>query len=148
MLEWKFTYEFEKLCKRQLNGKINFVHREYATNPKNPHMDIEISTDAEYIRLEAKVLTGDIRSQSQRALSLFGSLLKGRKLPPAQDMNLPIIYGVLIPAENVADFKKIWSKSITVEDWNNFGEIFTVRYVVTASDQGKISFIDWTNFLV
>jgi len=146
--EYSFTKHFSDACSEiQFCQKYKVVHREFSSKPKEQRMDIElIYNSSEYLRLEAKIFHGDSRRRSTTALGVFGSLLKGKALPTFDNADkFDVVYGVLIPENEVSDFKAVWS-TIDVSDWNKFGGSYKVKYILQMDESGEIKYFPWENY--
>lgn len=121
---------------------FNVLHIE--RNSKSKHMDCEFTFNGEYIREEAKVFN-DSRNNSQKFLSIFGGILKGRNLPLFDTNNtFPIVYAVLINEAQYEKFSDQKSKDIANDDWLEFGKDYEVKYIFTLDrSTGVISYIEW-----
>ena len=146
MLEKDLVDLFEKICNQC--KKFEFIHKESSPNPTNPHMDIEFIYDGMYIRAEAKHVNDDSRRQSQSALSLFGSILKGRNLSiadPMKSKNKEIVYALLLYDDNADKYKANYQQ-IHQQDWKKFGRAFEIHYVFLTSNT-EIKVIEWNDFI-
>jgi hypothetical protein len=146
MLEKDVVALFEKICNQ--DKKFEFIHKENSPNPADPHMDIEFIYDGMYIRAEAKHVNEDPRRQSQSALSLFGSILKGRHLSiadPNKSKNKEVVYALVLYDENSNKYKANYQK-IDQKDWKKFGKEFEVYYIFLISNT-EIKVVEWDKFI-
>lgn len=144
MKEKDLVNQFEALS--ELADEYEFLHKETAPNPAVSHMDIEFIYDNKYVRAEAKH-SEDYRNQSQSALSVFGSILKGRNLPLAKPQKVEgreIVYALVLHQSLVNVYKGTFSK-ISESDWKTFGEQYELEYVFVVSDE-ELNVCSWNAF--
>lgn len=141
MLEKDLVNQFQALC--GVTEGYRFLHKETFPNPRVAHMDIEFIYDNKYVRAEAKHVE-DVRNQSQSALSIFGSILKGRNLPhvdPLESQGREVVYGLVLHISLLSVYRNVFKK-ISEQDWMEFGRRFDVDYIFVVSDKG-LSVSSW-----
>lgn len=126
-----------------IDSNFDIIH--HGKPNQSDHMDLEFYYKREYIRAEAKC-RDDNRNNSQNALSLFGSLMKGFNLAFADQnaSNTTVKYAAMLYRPYLNKYKDIF-KTIEISDWNLFGNTFNVKYIFIISHT-DIQVVDWEDF--
>lgn len=132
--------ELLKKFKSLLRSKYGYNEDDIILAAKNASktMDCTIINEKDkfIIGIEAKCLP-DPRSDSTAFLSIFGKILKGRKLTSKIAKQKSITnceYGLLFRAEDRSKFIDNYSKVIDKEDWDAFCDQFNVKYIYFCSE--------------
>lgn len=147
MKEKDLVNSFEEACHQ--DSRFTFLHKETAPNPPTPHMDTEFIFNGCYIRAEVKYVHNDVRRLSQSALSLFGAILKGRKLTlasPNDAAGKQISYALVLHHSNEQKYRKIYA-NIDKSDWVKFGTSYKVKNIFIVNHNGGILVKKWSTFL-
>ena len=148
----KKTYEQDMVDKLVSNYTcINFVYQNVRKNP-DVGFSGRINGNHYFFILEAKKYNKDNRSNYPK--QLLAEILINRdcfsKKVIKNISGNPETYGILLSFDNKKTYKiyDFLKDHITLNDWNNFGNLYNCKYVFLYDETGKVLYFqEWKDFL-